>query len=60
MTWEQLSAMRAERAQNIAQDASTPTACWLCGTPLERAHDGGLFCRADGWRPEDATGGLRP
>jgi hypothetical protein len=60
MAWEQLSAMRQERIQQAEYEASTPpTACWLCGTPLEAAPDGGLFCRADGWRPDDMAGELR-
>jgi hypothetical protein len=60
MSWETLKAIGQQARQLAAQDASTPSmACWRCGTPLERAPDGGLFCRADGWRPDDVTGELR-
>jgi hypothetical protein len=59
MGWESLIATGEMARQFAEQDASTPpTACWLCGTPLERAPDGGLFCKADGWRP-DEMGELR-
>lgn len=60
MSWQTLRAIGQERRQLITQDASTPPmACWLCGTPLKRAPDGGLFCQADGWRPDELTGELR-
>lgn len=59
MGWDQLKAISQERVQLAQQEASTPpTACWLCGTPLDRAPDGGLFCKADGWRPDELTGAL--
>lgn len=60
MSWEQLQAIAAERSQLREQEASTPpVACPRDGNPLEGAPDGGLFCRACGWRPDELTGELR-
>jgi hypothetical protein len=60
MGWDQLVALTQERIELARLEASTPpTACWLCGTPLGRAPDGGLKCQADGWTPDDMMGELR-
>lgn len=55
MSWEQLLSIAAEAdAEARAAADMPPLACPNDGEPLTPAPDGGLFCRFDGWRPDDA------
>ena len=54
---DDLLVILAEAAEIDRQESSgTPSACRQCGTPLNTAAEGGLFCPFDGLRwPEDAA-----
>lgn len=50
MSWEQLLDIQREAAERRRQeDDAPPVACPNDGEPLERAPDGSLRCRFDGW-----------
>lgn len=52
MGWEQLLSIYQEAKQIQEEDAlRDPVACPNDGTILETGPDGQLFCRFDGWRP---------
>jgi hypothetical protein len=53
MSWEQLTSIIRESAEEARIDASTPpAACPNDGEPLSAGSRGELFCRFDGWRYE--------
>lgn len=56
MSWDQYLSIAKEAAQIRTEERSRPpTACPNDGEPLTTGPDGKLFCRFDGWRPQDAS-----
>lgn len=47
----EINAEEFEEALRLERE--DPIECPNDGTPLEPAPDGGLFCRFDGWRPNN-------
>lgn len=53
MSWEQLLAIKEEARQIAKEDElQDPVACPNDGEPLVTGPDGKLFCRWDGWTPD--------